>query len=169
MAENVSLIARSTTRLLADARQALEELLSTSQALWVILKGGVWDYGTWPQNSYLDINGIVPATLSQDIFVSTDISIYDALVFDLYAIAGTTPAIKAYPSFDGVTRSATPLALTDLSSGALGTAIPGATGATVVGNYMLAIPMKARFIALVYTSSVVGATGASIRGGIWKR
>ena len=132
-------------------------------------KGGVWDYGTWPQNGYLDFNGIVPATTSQDIFVSTDISIYDALAFDLYAIAGTTPSIKVYPSFDGTSFSATPLALIDLSSGALATGISGATGAVAIGNYMIAEPIKARLIKLTYTASVAGATGASIRGGIWKR
>lgn len=128
---------------------------------------GTSSYGGYPQRDYIDVNGVVAATLSQDIFISTDISGEDALAFEVYAISGTTPAIKAYPSFDGTNYSATPLALTDLSSGTLGTAIAGSTGATAIGNYLIANLLKARKIKLTYTASVAG--GASIRGGIWKR
>lgn len=130
---------------------------------------GTWDYGTYPQNAYLDINGIIAAlsTTAADLFVSNDISIYDSVAFEIYAISGTTPAIKIVPSYDGTNYSATPLAITDLSSGALTTAIAGGTGAIAIGNYMVAIPAKARKIKMLFTASVVG--GASMRGAIWKR
>lgn len=91
----------------------------------------------------------------------------DEAAFEVASISGTTPAIKVYPSFNGTNYSATPLALTDLSSGTLGTGIAGATGATAVGNYKVAIPLQAQALRIDYTASVAGST--SIRGVTWKR
>ena len=139
---------------------------STDYSGHVIIKGGTWDYGIWPDNAYLDINGIVTAQTAADVFVSNDISIYDSVAFEVFVLTGTTPALKAFPSFDGVTFSTVGLAITDLSSATLTTAIAGGTGVTAVGNYMISLPAKVRKIKLSYSASVAG--NCSIRGGVWK-
>lgn len=167
MAMNTVLHARSTITTKTDGSFAIEELSSTNKAVHSVMKGGTWDYGPWPQNAYLDINGAVTAQTAADVFVSNDISIYDSVAFDVFVLTGTTPALKAFPSFDGVTFSTVGLAITDLSSATLTTAIAGGTGVTAVGNYMIALPAKVRKIKLAYSASVAG--NASLRGGIWKR
>lgn len=141
--------------------------LSTNGADHVITTGGTTDYGTYPQNAYLDINGVVTAQTAIDVFISNDISIYDALALEVYVISGTAGALKAFPSYDGVTFSTVGLAITDLSSATLTTAIAGGSGITIVGNYMIALPAKTRKIKLSFSASTAG--NLSFRGGIWKR
>lgn len=141
--------------------------IGTSGAAHTYQAGGTLDYGNYPQNGYLDINGATVGQTAVDVFVSNDISIYDALAFEVFLITGGTPSLRALPSFDGVTFSTLGLAITDLASATLGTAIAGGTGITVAGNYMIALPAKARKVKLVYAAGSVG--DCSIRGGFWKR
>lgn len=134
---------------------------------YVYQNGGVSDYGPPREDAYLDINAATVGQTAIDVFVSNDISIYDSLAFEVFLLSGGTPSLRAFASFDGITFSTLGLAITDLASGALGTAIVGGTGITALGNYIVAIPAKARRMKLAYTAGTIG--DCSIRGGFWKR
>lgn len=141
----------------------------TNRSPLVKLNGGVWDYGPWPSNAYVPFNGIIApsSTLLATLYESNDISLYDGIVFEIYAISGTTPAVKVVPSYDGVAYSVSPIAMNNLSSPALNTAIDGTVGATVLGNYFISFPSRCKNIRMLFTASVLG--GVSMRGGFFKR
>src|SRR4030065_186956 len=126
-------------------------------------------YGDYPDRDYVDINGALIASASADLFVSTDISIFDAMAFEVTALTGTSPIIKAFPSFDGSLYSAIGLSFIDLRTNAAIDGTTGITGALIATstNFMVAPPLKCRKIKLTYT--VTGTGNCSIRGGVWKR
>jgi hypothetical protein len=120
----------------------------------------------FPEQYFLPFTGSATTQTSATLVTLGDVSMYNRTEFEVTSISGTTPAVKAYPSYDGVNYSATPLALIDLSSGTLGTGIAGSTGATAVGNYAIAGVAgkhKIKSLQLKYTASVAGSV--AIRGG----
>jgi hypothetical protein len=117
----------------------------------------------FPQEYYLPFTGTATTQTSATITTLAGVSMYNTFAFEVTSISGTTPAVKVYPSYDGTNYSATALALTDLSSGTLGTAIAGGTGATAVGNYQVAITQKVNSLRFDYTAAVAGSV--AIRGG----
>ena len=169
MAMNTVLHARSTTATKADGSFAIEEMSSTNKSVHVYQNGGTLDYGPPPQNAYIPFNGVIPAssTLAATLLESNDISMYDGIAFEIYAISGTTPAVKVVPSYDGALYSASPLAMNNLSAPALSTAVDGTVGATVIGNYFIALPARCKNIRMLFTATIVG--GVSMRGGFFKR
>lgn len=143
---------------------------STNGAAHVRTTGGTTDYGTYPQNAYLDINGSITAGASQDAYITNDISIYDGVVIDVSAITGTAAALKIFPSSNGVIYSVNPLGIVNLqipAANTLVTAIDGAAGITAVGVYF--IPFPAKFRKLKFSYSVTGTGNLTFTGGIWKR
>lgn len=143
--------------------------LATDRAGHVYQTGGTSDYGTYPQNAYLDVNAALVASASADLYVSNDISIYDAFAFELITFTGTSAVVKAFPSFNGSVYAPNALAITDMSTNAV---IAGNTGITIAayaafGIFMITLPTKCRKIKLTY--AVTGTGDCSIRGGIWKR
>jgi hypothetical protein len=124
-------------------------------------------YGPPPENFYADFSGTVTAQTSATVLTLTNMTPFDGVAFSVYALTGTTPALKVRPSFDGTNFETVALSLIDLASGTLGTAIAGGTGATAVGNYLITHSGKYRSLRFDYTASVAG--DCSVRGGYWKR
>lgn len=121
-------------------------------------------YGPPPENYYADFSGAVTAQTAATVLTLTNMTPFDGVSFAVYAMTGTTPALKIYPSFDGTNFETTALAITDLTSNAV---IAGGTGATAVGVFSIANASKYRSLRFDYTASVAG--NCSVRGGIWKR
>ena len=143
---------------------------STSKAPWSTVKNIESDYrGIYPESYYQDIPGSVTAQVAATLATLTGLTSFDALALDVFVLTGTTPAIKFYPSFDGISFSSSALAITDMVANAN---IAGGTGITTIAAgaqclYMIALPVKCRSLRIDYTASVAG--NASIRGGMWKR
>lgn len=123
-------------------------------------------YGDYPDRDYIDINGSLSASGTATLYESTDISAYDSLAIDLSAITGGgVDNIKAYPSFNGATYSATPMAWRNLTTDAV---IAGTTGLIAVGIYSLVLAaggMKLRRVKFIYTPAATGSP--AFTGGIW--
>ena len=138
--------------------------LSTDRAAHTYQTGGVLDYGDYPDRDYVDINGALTASATATLYESTDISAYDSLALDLSTItAGDN--VKAYPSYNGTTYSATPLAWRNLTTDAV---IAGTTGLTAAGIFALVMAaggMKLRKVKFTYTAVTTGTV--AFTGGLW--
>ena len=105
-------------------------------------QGGIWDYGTWPENAYLPASVVLPASASGTVvFTSTDVTGYNGLVMEVAAIGGTTPVLKLTVSINGTDYAAT---LPEWINLADNTVIAGATGISAIGLYALNTPAAAK-------------------------
>ena len=121
-------------------------------------------YGPPPENYYADFSGAVTAQTAATVLTLTNMTPFDGVSFAVYGMTGTTPALKIYPSFDGVNFEAQALAITELTSN---TVIAGGTGATANGIASITNASKYRSLRFDYTAAAAG--NCSVRGGIWKR
>lgn len=120
-----------------------------------------------PAMIYADFSGTCTTQTAATLTTLTSVTDYNAFQFAVSSISGTTPAVKVYPSFDGVNFETAALALVDLGAAALNTALAGSVGATAVGNYAVAGVNKYRSLRFDYTASVAGS--CAIRGCFWKK
>src|SRR4030065_1244603 len=121
-------------------------------------------YGDYPDRDYVDINEALPASSTATLYESTDISAYDSLALDLSTItAGDN--VKAYPSYNGTTYSATPLAWRNLTTDAVIAGTTGITAAAIFALVMAAGGMKVRKVKFTYTAVTTGTV--AFTGGLW--
>jgi len=122
--------------------------------------------GALPEDRYSEFSGSVTNETNITVVEITNATIYDAMVFSVVTLSGTTPAVKVYASFDDINyEMSAPLAVQNVS---VGSTISGTAGVTAGGSLSLTLsPIKARRYKLVYTASVAG--NCSIRGAMWKR
>jgi len=99
------------------------------------------------------------------VITSGDLTTYNQTVFEVVAIGGTTPALKVYPSFDGTTFAATPIALINLNDL---TVIDGDTGVSAIGIFAVGTPpggaLKIKKLKWVQTGGAADQT-CQLRGG----
>lgn len=109
----------------------------------LIMKGGTWDYGNWPQNRY-DPSTVTLTASANDtlVYESVDARAYNGFIFEVSALAGTTPSIRLDVGLlDDTSYALTRPRIINLADGA---AVLGATGVTAVGIYALEMPSNAK-------------------------
>lgn len=146
-----------------------EKWKSTNGAAHVETQSGsVNAYGPYPATYYDGSALAVTMAASASgttVITSGDLSTYNQTVFEVVAIGGTTPAIKVYPSFDGTTFAATPIALVNLNDL---TVIDGDIGVSAIGIYAIGTPpggaLKVKKLKWVQTGGAADQT-CQLRGG----